>query len=141
MSAALAVVRRLELIGAVTAIVQSRIYQVKLPQKPVLPAIRVQRIGTDEFMHLRGVNRLMRARVQVDSVASEAYAADPVTASTALDAALHGTGNGTALGGWRGTVGGITVTGILPAGLREGYDAQQLEQFKVMRDYYVWFYG
>jgi len=140
-SAALAVVRRLEAVTAVTTIVAARIYQVKLPPKGLFPAIRVQRIGHDEFMHLRGVNRLMRARVQVDSIASEEYAADPVTAATALDAAVHGNSDGTALGGWRGTVAGITVTGILPAGLREGYDALELRQFKVMRDYWVWFYG
>lgn len=141
MSAALAVVKRLEGLSAVTTLVGTRIYQVKLPPKGIFPSIRVQRVGNDEFMHMRGVNRLMRARVQVDSIASEEYTPDVVTAATAVDAAVHGSGDGTALGGWKGVVSGITVTGILPAGVREGYDALELRQFKVMRDYWVWFYG
>lgn len=137
-SAAYAVVKRLEAIAAVTAIVGARIYQMKLPQKPTLPAIRVQRIGTDETMHLRGVTKLKRARVQVDSISAEGVVADPVAQATALDAAVHGN-DGTALGGWKGTAGGIKVVAVVPAGLREGYDAVELRQFKVMRDYMVWF--
>lgn len=138
-SAATAVVKRLETVAAVTALVGMRIYQVKLPPKPTLPAIRVQLVGNEEFMHLRGAVKVMRARVQVDSISAEGVAPDPVGQAASVDDAVNGPGDGTGLLGWRGVAGGVKVTAMLPGGLREGYDAQELRQFKKMRDFVVWF--
>lgn len=49
MSAALAVAERIASIAAVQALVSSRVYQGVLPQSPTLPAVRVQRVGQEEF--------------------------------------------------------------------------------------------
>lgn len=136
-----AIADRLSTIAEVSAIVAERIYAVKLPQDGDLPAIRIQRIDEDEGMHLRGSSGLHRARVQVDSVTEEASGVDARADAIALDAAVHGDGAGSGLCGWRGDIGSppFTITGILPAGVREGYDAAELRQYKVMRDYWVSF--
>ena len=142
MSAALGVIARLEAISAVTALVSTRIYQGILPEHARFPAIRVQRISENEFMHMRGTSAIYRTRVQVDSISN---AADAIGAAQALDAAVHGDGASTGLVGWRGTVslGGspevtVEITGVLPAGVREEYDPDDLRQYRVMRDVFVW---
>ena len=135
MSAVLAVIARLEAVSAVTALVPAaRIYNGVLPQDAVFPAIRVQRVSEDERMHLRGMGR-RRTRVQVDAISA---AGDPVGAAQAIDSAIHGNGSGSALVGFKGTVGGYTVDAVLPTGVREGYDADELRQYRVMRDVFVW---
>lgn len=137
MTAAEVVRARLLTISAVTAIVVDRVYTQVLPQTPTdtLPAIRVQRVDQIEDAHLRGTTKPVRARVQVDSVAKSAAAA------FALDAALHGNGDGTGLAGWTGEIGSpaVRVAAILPIDVRDGYDAEDLKQYKVMRDYAVTF--
>lgn len=135
MSAAAAVIGRLEAVAAVTALVSTRIYQGVLPASFPTPAIRVQRISEDEFMHTRGSNGVFRTRVQVDSVSS---AANPIAQAQAVDAAVRGNGAGTSLVGWTGTVGGVEVLAILPITVREGYDADELKQYKIMRDVFAW---
>lgn len=134
MSAALGVIGRLEAIAAVTALVSTRIYQGLFPQNPTFPAIRVQRIGENEFMHMRGTVGLFRARVQVDSVSN---AADAAGVAQAIDAAVRGDGATTGIIGWRGTVAGVEVESILPADVREDYDPEELRQYRVSRDVFV----
>lgn len=135
MSAVLAVIARLEAVAAVTAIVGSRIYQGVLPQGGTFPKIRVQRVSEQDELHLRGSNGIIADRVQVDSVSD---AADAVGIATALDAAIRGNSAGSSVVGWTGTVGGYTVAAILPGNVREGFDAAELRQYKVMRDLLVW---
>lgn len=135
MSAAVAVVARLEEVSAVTALVGLRIYQGTLPQNPELPAIRVQLVDDAAPVHLRGGGVLYRTRVQVDSVAS---GGNPVGDSQAIDLAVRGDGSGSALIGWRGLAGGFAVTAILPITVRETFDADELKQYRVMRDIFVW---
>lgn len=135
MSAAAGVIARLEAVSAVTALVSTRIYQGILPQRPTLPAIRVQRISENEFMHLRGSNGVYRTRVQVDSIAGEP---NHMAQAQAVDAAVHGNGAASSLVGWLGTAGGVEILGILPEAVRETYDADELRQYRVMRDVMVW---
>jgi hypothetical protein len=119
----------------VRAIVGTRIYVLRLPQSPTLPAIRLQRIDANEELHLRGPSGIQVARVQVDSVSLSG------TQAETLDAAVHGDGVTTGLRAWRGFVdgspGSFEILVIRPAGVREGYDALELKQYKVMRDYMV----
>jgi len=135
MSAVAGVIARLEAVAAVTALVSTRIYLGVLPQKATLPAIRVQRVSENEFMHMRGTSAVYRTRVQVDSVSN---ASDAAGQALAVDAAVHGDGASTGLVGWQGTAGGIEITGVMPATVRETYDADELRQYKVMRDVLVW---
>lgn len=82
--------------GTVAAIVGSRVYQLKLPQAPRYPAIKVQLIAEPQTYHNRGPNGLTRSVVQIDTYASEMDATNPnplVTANRlarAVDQALSG---------------------------------------------------
>jgi hypothetical protein len=137
-----AVIARLLSLTAVTNLVSTRVYQLKLPQKVSYPAIRVQRIDTVELGHLRGTGAKFRSRIQVDSVSSENAVADPLTAALAVDAAAHGPGDGSALAGWKGQVGSsspaFAVAAVLPLDVREFYVPNELLEVGVSRDYEVW---
>lgn len=135
MSVVGALITRLEGVSPVTALVSTRIYQGVLPQSVTLPAIRMQRIGQDEPLHLRGFSGLMQTRVQVDSVGG---GGNPISAAQAVDAVVFGTGAGSSLVGWRGTVGSIWIQAVLPAAVRELFDADELRQYRVIRDLLVW---
>jgi len=131
----LAVIARLEAVAAVTALVGTRIYQGVLPQGGPFPAIRVQRISEVQPMQLRGAIGIFSARVQVDSVSD---AGNAISVATALDRAIYGTGAGSGLVGFKGAAGGYVIEGVFPGGVREGYDALELKQYRVMRDVMVW---
>lgn len=125
--------------SGVTALVASRIYAQTLPQSPTLPAVRLQVISEDEALHLRGTNGLLRTRVQVDSIAEVTSGSDVRADATAVDAAVHGDGANSGLCAYTGVSGGIHIESVLPADRREGYDAEELRQYVVSRDYYVTF--
>jgi hypothetical protein len=130
-TAVLAVIARLEMVSALTALVSTRIYQGILPQGGLLPALRVQRVSENQPMHTRGSVSVFATRVQIDAVS------DSVDVALNVDAVLYGDGAGSALVGFRGSAGGVLVQGIFPAGAREGYDGAELRQYKVMRDVMV----
>jgi hypothetical protein len=124
--------------SALTALVGTRVYALVIPQQPTLPAIRLQQIGRDEPMHLRGPVTVFRARLQVDAIAYSKETAD------AVDAAIDGDGLGpdaTGLKGWTGEIGSppFAVKAILPADVREMYHPEELKQYRISRDYFVWF--
>jgi hypothetical protein len=128
-------------LAPVVALVGTRVRLVKLRQsEPTFPVIRVQRIDENQGMHLRG-GGVKVARVQVDSIAKEGSGVDAYSVATAVDAAVAGPGDGTGLIGYRGDVGSpaFRIHAILPLPVREGYDADELQQFKVMRDVEVHF--
>ena len=131
---------RLLSLTPVTALVNQRIFSVILPQGVTLPAIRVQRISQIEPMHMRGPVGMYRARVQVDSVSTSKASCD------AVDSAVHGDGLGTyasGLAGFKGDVGSpaMYIHAILPLDVRDLYDAEELRQFRVSRDFEVHFEG
>ena len=134
MSAVIAVIERLEDVAAVTALVSTRIYQGVLPQSPTLPAVRVQVISEVRSQHLRGGAAVVKSRVQVDSVAS---GGNPISSAKAVDVAIVGNESGSSLLGFKGVVGGFMVHNVEPAGVRETYDAEELRQYRVMRDVIV----
>lgn len=136
MSVVGAVRQRLLAINAVTTLVGQRVYALVLAQGSPLPAIRLQQVGDVTFMHLRGNDRVVRARVQVDSIATTYSSAHAV--AMAAKGSFSG-GSATGLMGWRGTANGVEVVAILPDGSREIFDAEELQQVKVTSDYLVWF--
>lgn len=71
--------------GAVTALVSTRVYQLRIPQTSTYPAIRIQLISQPEEAHLRGYTDLTRARVQVDCYAAT-YMAVASVADAVMDA-------------------------------------------------------
>lgn len=85
---------RSHLAAELSALVGSRVYQLKLPQDAIFPAVRVALISEPRAYHLRGHNALTAARVQTDVFVAEASGVDPHEVADALadavDAALSG---------------------------------------------------
>lgn len=138
MNIATAIRERLLDLAPLTALVSTRVYVDELPQKPTLPAVRVQRISDVREMHLRG-RSVSVARVQVDSVALGKASAD------AVDTAVDGDGRGssaTGLLGWFGALGGspavIDVLSILPIDARDTVErVDEHFEYMVSREYRV----
>lgn len=137
------VCERLGAMGALTALVASRIYQLKLPQQPTLPAVRVQMVGEIDELHLRGPDRVLRTRVQVDAYAHELAGGDPYATATEVADAVHGDGlgpNATGLNGWIGDVGGspdLRVLVVKRVGRLAMYEADELRLVRVRQDYRI----
>lgn len=132
MTVEMAVLTRLGQVSAVTAIVSTRIYQLKLPQTPTLPAIRVQLISDPRGHHLRGPDGARRARVQVDLFVSESVA-DPYGSLTTLGDAVSDVLDGKAF-----IVGDVRVTGALQADRSVAYEPPELRLVRERHDYVVW---
>jgi uncharacterized protein DUF3168 len=148
MTPEVAVLNRLLDIDAVTAIVGARVYQLRFPQRPTFPAIRVQLIDDVPAYHLRGENGLIPSRVQVDDVAEEGDGTNPYAQASALASAIAGSwlpgspGPPTGLSGWRGDLGGspptIRVEFIRRIDRSVLYDPGELRQVRIRQDFLVW---
>lgn len=121
---------------AVAALVGTRVYQLILPQKPTLPAVRVQLIDDPSLYHLRGSEDTARARVQVDAYADEMQSADPKATADAVAAAVHA-----ALSGQRfmasGSPAPLEVLGAFRDARRTLYEADELRLVRVSQDYLI----
>lgn len=133
-----AVRARIVSLAAVTALASDRVYMLKVDQDDDMPAVRVQLVGEQYTPHLRGGGGVRRARVQVDAFAAESSGADPYANARALADAINGDGSGSGLDGWRGTVNGTTVQGILRVDRAVSYEAEELRLVRVRQDYFVW---
>ena len=125
---------RAELVAtpAVSALVGTRVWQLKLPQKPILPALRLQLIDEPIGYHMRGPDGAVRARLQIDAFESET-ADDPYADVTALADAVDD-----ALTGEPFTSEGLQITGCFRNTRRVGYDADDIRVVRCMQDYTVW---
>jgi hypothetical protein len=129
-------------LAAVTALVSTRVYMLKLPQQPTLPAVRVQLVADNVEQQLRGPDGIRRGRVQVDIYAAEA-AGSPYASVTAVADALDGDGLGTnasGLFGWIGDIGSpaLEVLNVRYAAPRRAwYESEEKRQVRMMLDYYV----
>lgn len=114
-----------------------RVWQLKLPQKPVLPAARVQLIDGPGSHHLRGTNALQRSQVQTDVYAHEAGGAG-VDGYTQADLVAHAVD--AALDGKRWAAGSppVRVTGAFRIGRRVLYEADELRLVRILQEYVVW---
>lgn len=120
-------------VGAVTALTGQRIYQLKLPEKPTLPALRIQLIDEPKNYHLRGHDGATRARVQIDAYGSEAVSGDPYAAVTTLAAVVDD-----AIGGKVFTSEGLRLSGVFLASRRVGYEADTLRLVRCTHDFIAW---
>ncbi len=138
-----AVVERILDISAVTALVSTRVYMLRLPQHSTLPAIRVQVIDDPGAYHLRGPNYPVTSRVQVDVYAAESSGSDPYSAAIAVAEAVDGDGRGpdaSGVSGWSGPTGGTTplrVQLIQRVDRSVEYEADELREVRVRQDYMV----
>lgn len=136
-------IARLEDIGAVTSLVSTRIYMLKLPQGPTLPAICVQLVDDISFYHLRGGTRYGWARIQTDAYADEASGGDPYASVAEVAQAIHGDNAGSGMSGWFGSVGSpaFEVLGSFRLAREKSYDPDHLRLVRMRQDYAVHFRG
>lgn len=139
-----AVLERLVDCSGVTDLVGSRIYLLKLPQRPTLPAIRIQRISSPRFQHLRGPLYPARSRVQVDTFAAESSGGNAHAQATAVAEAVRGDGLGpgaSGLWGWKGELGSPAEFRVLNIEVAfDGdpeYLADELRAVRIRQDYFV----
>lgn len=135
-----AVRSRLLQVSAVTALVASRIWSVKLPQSPTLPAVAVSLVGEITDYHLRGEDHTKSARVQVDTYVQEGAGSWKATVD-AIAKAIHGDGAGLGLSGWRGTLGSppFDVLLVMRLDRQQTYEAAELRVVRIRQDYRVIF--
>lgn len=135
-----AVRARLLSLTPVTTLVNQRVFCEIFPQGVTLPAIRVTRVSQIEPMHLRGPVGVYMARVEI-----ECRSASRETA-LAVDAVVQGDGlgsNATGVLGFKGSVGSpaFVFRAILPFAVRQGYDPEELRQYRVQREFMCHFEG
>ena len=122
-----------------TALVNTRIWTFRFPQSPTKPGVCVFQISDPRDAHLRGTDGLRFDRVQIDVIA------DSIAAARSVDQAVMGAyvnGAATGLMGAQAVVGSPAVEIIQPGSsdnYHEEYDADELKQARVRRDYRVWF--
>jgi hypothetical protein len=128
-----AVRTRLAAAGGVTAIAGQRVYQLVLPQKPTLPAVRVQLVDEPKTYHLRGGELMTRALVQTDCFGAESggYAAVE-TLAAAVETALTGEPF------FVGTPSAIEITGAFRVSRRPMFESGELRQVRISQDFVVW---
>lgn len=118
----------------------ARVYQLKLPQSPTLPAVRVQLVDDLTQAHLRGGGSNLRvARVQVDAYAREGSGTDPYAEATDLAAEITGDDAGSGLSGFRGTVSGMAIESVQVIDRQAMYEAEELRLVRVRQDFSVWY--
>jgi hypothetical protein len=133
-----AVVERMMADGGVSALVGTRVFLLKLPQRVSFPAIRVQLISNPRGKHLRGPDGTTRARVQVDcydaETSADPYSAVSATAEAAVNARVFEPFNG------GGSPASIRITGCSVNDMRSMREQEPQEDPKVRRmiDLYVW---
>ncbi len=126
-------------LSTVTALVNQRIFMVKFPQSPTLPAVLFQQTGDIQFGHLRGTVRRKWSRVQCDCIATT------MKSARAIDQTIMG---GYANGTTTGLLGSYAIVGGSPSIemivdpecllYREDFSAEELNQYRTIRDYKVW---
>lgn len=129
-----ALASRLIAAGPVVALVGTRVWVLKLPQNPVMPAVRVQLISEPREYHLRGDQDARRARVQIDAFTAESTGGDPYAAATILADAIEAA----VVTGSPYTQGTVKVLGCFRDNRVPVYEAGELRLVRVMQDFIVW---
>lgn len=121
--------------SAVTDLVGTRIYMLVLPQKPTLPAIRVQLIDNPEDYHLRGPVDLTPARVQVDVYAHAATSGnDPYASASAIAEQVNAA---LIAAPWSTGSPGRQIAGAFRKSRRTMYEGDEFRIVRVFQDYMV----
>ena len=133
MSVEEAIADRLAANAGVAALVGTRVWQLKLPQRPVLPAVKVQLVDEPTENHLRGAEDTTFARVQVDCYGAETGVADPYGAvadvAEAVNAALCGTSPV--------TIGDRRIQSVTRVLRRAMFEAAELRLVRITQDFEV----
>lgn len=131
----------LQTFGPVTALVSTRIHLQKYPQSPTYPCVRVLIVSEQTVPHLRGIDGLKSARVQVDASAKELSGIDPYALAAAVADTVYGDGAGGGLAGYHGDIGSpaFHVDSIVPIDRRSFYDPDELRVLTISQDFRVWF--
>lgn len=88
MSVEEAIADRIAADAGVSALVGTRVWQLKFPQNPAMPAVLVQQISEPQDTHLRGAMSQTVARVQVDCYGRDT-GTDPYNAVSDVAAAVN----------------------------------------------------
>lgn len=123
---------------AVSALVDVRAYQLKLPQSPVYPCVRVQLLHEPVIYTHDGPMVLRQAMLQVDSFDQEGSGVDPYDAVSTLAQAIDD-----AVSGYRGLMGAgspqLSVRGVQRSNRIPTYDPDELQVVRIIQTYDVWF--
>lgn len=143
-----AIWERILSISDVVAIAGQRVHQVKLPQSPIYPAVRIQLIDEVPSYHARGENNLTPSRVQVDAFGQEASGYPAYVWANRLAQAINGQWTQgspappTGLSGWRGSFGGsppaLRIDFIRRIDRSVSYVPLELRVVTVRQDFLVW---
>ncbi|RMD51893.1 DUF3168 domain-containing protein [Candidatus Parcubacteria bacterium] len=112
--------------AGINALVSGRVYPLRLPQQPTLPAITYQRISTVRLQQLGGVTNNARVRFQIDSFAETFNEIKDIAA--AIRAALDG---------FKGTLSSDTVYRIISLSENDLYE-NEADIYRNSQDYEVW---
>lgn len=133
-----------ERIVDLSTVAGSRVHMLKLPQRPTLPAVRVQLIGTPQGQHLRGPEGSFVSRVQVDSFEAEAVGSTAYTSVRGLADEIAGDGHGDSATGVWGFVGlsqgspAIRIDNVeLVHDGTPQYEGEELRLLRIRQDYLV----
>lgn len=133
MTAEEAIATRLLATSGVTSLVSTRVWMLKLPQAPTLPAIRVQLITEQTPKHLRGPIGTKPSRIQVDCYALESSGSDPYAAASAVADAVAA-----AIGFAPFTAGTVRVQSVEQMDRQPIYESEELRLVRMLLDYRVW---
>lgn len=109
----------------ISGLISGRVYPLKLPQKPTLPAVTYQRISGVRNYFMDGVATLAQPRFQVDSWAATYSAAKDLAGKVRA-----------ALSGLTETVDTIKIYGVFLDSDNDLYD-DDLEVYRVQADYFI----
>lgn len=130
----------LERIKDLNTLAGDRVWMLKLPQFPQLPAVRVELIDDVTDYHLRGGNLLKRARVQVDAYAGESGGGDPYDTAADLANQINGddAGSGLSAAWWDSAISpACEVTGVFRLDRFVSYEAEEQRLVRIRQDYDV----
>lgn len=131
-----AVVERLLGDATVAALVSTRVYQLRLPQSPTLPAVRVQLIDHPLLYHLRGGEQVSNCRIQVDAYAENASGTDPYDAAADVADAITAAMSGQQ---WSATgTPPIDVVACFRIDRRPAWEAAEIGAVRILQDWNVW---
>jgi hypothetical protein len=127
----------------VISVVGTRGYQLRLPQKPTLPALRTQLIGEVEMVTLKGdLTNLFAARVQVDLWTNETDGGDGYTTARDGGVAIRNALMLTSAGGQVFSVGSpaeIAVSSVELLDRTIEYEPEEFRQIRLRQDFRLMF--
>lgn len=127
-----AIADRIAADAGVSALVGTRVWQLKFPQNPAMPAVLVQQISEPQDTHLRGAMSQTVARVQVDCYGRDT-GTDPYDAVSDVAAAV----NVALVGEPPFTVGDRYVQMVRRLSRRALYEGDELRLVRVSQDFEV----